>query len=347
MRLGGRNDLTVAQRETVQNIWANWSVRRAAAAMDNGNVAARRRHSRRRLAGLSRQSRPCARPWPAAMRASAAPRKRWRSTRPSPCRTPPRATSRAPSARLWPPTTRPRPRSGCARRSSASRAIPPFSRSPPATSRPAATTSAPPTTIAPRWPPCPRPRPSTGWPTCSSIPSRTRKAHRAVTAADLQRLLDPDYEPFAKTTKLPPLPAYGPDPYDGAAPVVLPPSQPPRSRLRKRSPIRATVRPAVADNSAAPRSICSSSRIRPQVALPARIVVLCASVATSHAAVVHRAAHAASALRSIAHSRGHPAPQSADAILGQVEITAQPAALARLRCLEGPHLLADGRQPQR
>ena len=38
MRLGGRNDLTVAQRETVQDIWANWSVRRAAAAMENGNV---------------------------------------------------------------------------------------------------------------------------------------------------------------------------------------------------------------------------------------------------------------------------------------------------------------------
>ena len=38
MRLGGRTDLTVAQRETVQDIWANWSVRRAAAAMDNGNV---------------------------------------------------------------------------------------------------------------------------------------------------------------------------------------------------------------------------------------------------------------------------------------------------------------------
>jgi hypothetical protein len=40
MRLGGRNDLTIAQRETVQTIWANWSVRRAAAAMDNGNLRA-------------------------------------------------------------------------------------------------------------------------------------------------------------------------------------------------------------------------------------------------------------------------------------------------------------------
>ena len=38
MRLGGRSDLTVAQRETVQDIWASWSVRRASAAMDNGSV---------------------------------------------------------------------------------------------------------------------------------------------------------------------------------------------------------------------------------------------------------------------------------------------------------------------
>jgi len=38
MRLDARADLTSAQRETVQDIWANWSVRRAAAAMDNGNV---------------------------------------------------------------------------------------------------------------------------------------------------------------------------------------------------------------------------------------------------------------------------------------------------------------------
>jgi len=51
------------------------------------------------------------------------------------------------------------------------------------------------------------------------------KARRAVTAADLQRLLDPNYEPFAKTTKLPPLPAYGKDPYDGSAPIILTPRQ--------------------------------------------------------------------------------------------------------------------------
>jgi len=38
MRLGGCADLTTAQRETVQQIWASWSVRRAGAAMDNGDT---------------------------------------------------------------------------------------------------------------------------------------------------------------------------------------------------------------------------------------------------------------------------------------------------------------------
>ncbi len=38
MRIGGRSDLTVAQRQSVENIWANWSVRRAAAAIANGDT---------------------------------------------------------------------------------------------------------------------------------------------------------------------------------------------------------------------------------------------------------------------------------------------------------------------
>ncbi len=56
-------------------------------------------------------------------------------------------------------------------------------------------------------------------------PDQDTRTHRAVTAADLQHLLDPDYEPFQKTTKMPPLPAYGPDPYNGSAPVVLAPGR--------------------------------------------------------------------------------------------------------------------------
>ncbi len=39
MRLGAREDLTNTQRETIQGLWANWSVRRAALAFDNGNNA--------------------------------------------------------------------------------------------------------------------------------------------------------------------------------------------------------------------------------------------------------------------------------------------------------------------
>jgi tetratricopeptide (TPR) repeat protein len=39
MTLGARQDLSNTQRETIQGLWANWSVRRAALAFDNGNSA--------------------------------------------------------------------------------------------------------------------------------------------------------------------------------------------------------------------------------------------------------------------------------------------------------------------
>ena len=39
MQLGARQDLTTTQRETIQGLWANWSVRRAGTAFDNGNNA--------------------------------------------------------------------------------------------------------------------------------------------------------------------------------------------------------------------------------------------------------------------------------------------------------------------
>ena len=58
-----------------------------------------------------------------------------------------------------------------------------------------------------------------------AYPDVNTKPHTARTAGDLARLLDPAYaaatEPFQKTVKLPPLPAYGPDPYLGLAPVVI------------------------------------------------------------------------------------------------------------------------------
>jgi len=39
MRLGAREDLTNEQRETIQGLWANWSVRRSATAFEAGNTA--------------------------------------------------------------------------------------------------------------------------------------------------------------------------------------------------------------------------------------------------------------------------------------------------------------------
>ncbi len=73
-------------------------------------------------------------------------------------------------------------------------------------------------------------------------PDSDNRPHRAATAADLQRLLDPSYEPFPKTTKLPPLPAYGADPYNGSAPVN--PSQPvPQQNLWMNAPAAAPVTP--------------------------------------------------------------------------------------------------------
>ncbi|WP_263358261.1 cellulose synthase subunit BcsC-related outer membrane protein [Acidicapsa ligni] len=39
MNLGARQDLTTAQRETIQGLWANWSVRRSATAFAAGNTA--------------------------------------------------------------------------------------------------------------------------------------------------------------------------------------------------------------------------------------------------------------------------------------------------------------------
>lgn len=53
-----------------------------------------------------------------------------------------------------------------------------------------------------------------------AYPEQDARAHKATTPAELQQLLNPEYEPFPKTAKLPLLPAYGADPYT-AAPVVL------------------------------------------------------------------------------------------------------------------------------
>lgn len=53
-----------------------------------------------------------------------------------------------------------------------------------------------------------------------AYPEEDARVRKANSPADLQRILNPDYEPFQRTAKLPPLPAYGADPLN-SAPVVL------------------------------------------------------------------------------------------------------------------------------
>ncbi|MGA2207188.1 MAG: cellulose synthase subunit BcsC-related outer membrane protein [Terracidiphilus sp.] len=225
MRIGGRTDLTIPQREMVQNIWANWSVRRAAAAMDNGyaqhavdildaasqafpnNLTVRKavaggyaRVGRAREALAIYKTVPMedasAGDFEGAIGAAL-------------------AANDKNQAELW-----------------LRQALARFPRDPAVLS------------LAARYEQARGDNERAAeyyrasiaaMPAASPVdrlahelvyPEQDLKAHRAVTAADLQRLLDPSNEPFAKTTKLPPLPAYGPDPYGGSTPIVLPQMQP-------------------------------------------------------------------------------------------------------------------------
>ncbi|HKF49706.1 MAG TPA: cellulose synthase subunit BcsC-related outer membrane protein [Terracidiphilus sp.] len=94
-----------------------------------------------------------------------------------------------------------------------------------------------------------------------AYPDEDTKPHKARTAGDLQLLLNPDYaartEPFAKTVKLPPLPAYGPDPTLGTAPIVVVQRPEPIAQQTQAPTVpesTATVAPAAAAQTARPRA---------------------------------------------------------------------------------------------
>jgi tetratricopeptide (TPR) repeat protein len=224
MRLGGRKDLTVAQRETVQTIWASWSVRRAAAAMDNGNpqraveileAAALafpdNMSVRKAVAGGYAQ---VGRAHEALVLFKSVPMQDasagdFRGAVGAALG----ANDRA-QAEVWLRQGLDRfPRDAgilqlAARfeqaRGDNQRAADYYR---------ASLAALPPASPVDRL--------------AHELvnPEQDTRAHRASTPADLQRLLDPENEPFQKTTKLPPLPAYGADPYAGSAPVVLPQPQ--------------------------------------------------------------------------------------------------------------------------
>ena len=225
MRLGGRKDLTVAQRETVQDIWANWSVRRAGMAMDDGNVtravdildAANQAFPdnltvRKAVAGgLMRVGRykesltifktipmqdASAGDFQGAVGAALAANDRTH-------------------AEAWLRQALDRYPRDPAILSLAAR----FEQVRGDNQRAADYYRAALAVM-------PLASPTDRLAHALVYPEQDMKSHRAVTAADLQQLLNPDYEPFSKTTHLPPLPPYGQDPYNGSAPVVLTPNKP-------------------------------------------------------------------------------------------------------------------------
>ncbi len=228
MRIGGRNDLTVAERETVQDIWANWSVRRAGFAMDNGNVqravdileAASQAFPnnltvRKAVAGgfarvgRSKESLALFKSVPM-QDASAGDFEGAIGAA--------LAANDKNQAEIWLRQALDRFGADPSILALAARYEQARGDNERAADYYRASLAA-----------MPKVSPVDRLAHTMVYPEQDTKTHRAVTAADLQHLLDPDYEPFAKTTKLPALPTYGPDPYN-PAPVVLPqtrPTQPP------------------------------------------------------------------------------------------------------------------------
>jgi tetratricopeptide (TPR) repeat protein len=269
MRLGSRSDLTAAQRETVQTIWANWSVRRAAAAMENGNV-------RRAVDILDAASQA----FPDNMtvrKAVAGGFARVGRAKESLAlyRTVPMQDASSGDfqgaigaaleandrnqAELW-----------------LRQALERFPRDSGILSLGARYEQARGDNerAADYWRAAlavmPAATPVDRLAHEMAYPEQDTKSHRAVTAVDLQHLLDPDYEPFAKTAKVPPLPAYGPDPYNGPAPVVLvqPQSyapQPPDATGRNAASMSEGRPAAQPDSNQVIKPIPSSQAVSPQL----------------------------------------------------------------------------------
>lgn len=222
MELGGRRDLTVTERQTVQEIWANWSVRRATTAMDNGNAQRsidildaallafpNNLTVRKAVAGgyarvgRSREAMLIFRDLPMQDASSGDFQGAIGAAL--------QANDKG-MAETW-----------------LRQALERFPRDPAILSLAARFEQARGDNqrAADYWRAAlavmPNASPTDRLAHTLAYPEEDTRARKAVTAADLQRLLDPNNEPFAKTVKLPPLPAYGADPYSDRAPVVLQP----------------------------------------------------------------------------------------------------------------------------
>ncbi len=227
MRLGGRQDLTAIQRETVQTIWANWSVRRAGAAIDNNDNTRAveileaaslsfpdNMQVRKVLAGgylRTGQTKEALAIYKAVPMQDASAADFQGAIGAA------LAANDKVQAELWLRQALDRFPADASILAMAAR----FEQARGDNQRAADYWRA---SLAAM----PHSSPTDRLAHDLAYPDANPKAQKATTAADLQRLLDPNNEPFPKTTKLPPLPAYGPDPYNGTAPVVLTPqaSQP-------------------------------------------------------------------------------------------------------------------------
>ena len=240
MQLGSRSDLTVTQRETVQNLWANWSVRRAATAMENGNV-----HRAVDILDAASQAFPDNLAVRKAVAGGFARVGRAKESVALYKSVPMQdagtgdfqgavgaalAANDRNQAELW-----------------LREALERFPQDPAILS------------LAARYEQAlgDNQRAAEYWRAALAVmpastpvdklahelayPEQDLRSHRAVTAADLQRLLNPDSEPFPRTAKVPPLPAYGADPYNSSTPVVpIPPqawSQQPQAPAPTSSPV--------------------------------------------------------------------------------------------------------------
>jgi cellulose synthase operon protein C len=302
MRLGGRQDLTAAQRETVQTIWASWSVRRAGAAIDNNdnqravqileaaslafpdNVQVRKvlaggylrtGQTKEALAiyksvGMQDAS---AADFQGAIGAALA------------------ATDKA-QAEIWLRQALDRyPNDasilGMAARFEQARGDNQRAADYWRASLAAMPASSPTDRLAHEL----------------AYPDVSTKAHKATTAADLQQLLDPNNEPFPKTTKLPPLPAYGPDPYNGRAPVVLtqPQSSAPQDQLITAPATTEIPVPPPASRSTAPPIAVPMARA-PDVVPEGSQTAVSATNSTATARHTHQTSKAANAAAAGNHS---------------------------------------------
>jgi tetratricopeptide (TPR) repeat protein len=225
MRLGGRGDLTIAQRETVEDIWAEWSVRRAAAAMENGN--AQRAVDLLDAAAQAFPGNVTVRKAVAGGYAQVGRAKEalalYRSVPMQDATAGDLAGAIGAAlgandknqAEAWLRLALERFPADSGVLSTAAR----YEQARGDNQRAAAYYRA---ALAAM----PSASPAQRLAHELVYPEQDTRTHRAATGADLRQLLDPDNEPFPKTTKLPAIPAYGADPYNGAAPVVLRPSQP-------------------------------------------------------------------------------------------------------------------------